>query len=581
MATPLGHRLLRFWSLVASVGLGLLPSCSTPPVSDAEREATRGAPTIVDAGSSAFAVTAADPEAKRLFQQGMQLVYAFEHYEAARSFRAAYARDAACSMCAWGVAYALSPNINATERRNEAEIRRYLAHARAGAGQTSAVEQSLIQALSVRYGDAAPDVQRSSAASAEAMCSTRPAEREVHPLERAYSVAMSEVVERFPDDPDVVTLYADAIMVTSAWEWWDAKTGAATGAMATVVERLHAARTQYPQHTGLAHFLVHASEQSPQPERAEGAADQLGKLAPGVPHLVHMPAHIFVHTGRFNDATRANEQALAVQKTYHEQITKAGFKPSFNWDFHHLHFLWYAALMEGRGDLAIGTARRMAERFGSSLGDWREYMRVLPLQTLVRLERWDEVLAEPAPREGLGLTEGVWHYARGVAFARTGRLDEANQSAREVARMRQLPTLRLARAFGRPMHDELMQMAAAVLDAEIVRARGSAATVAERTRAIEALQRAAALEDEIGGEPPRWAVSARLALADALHAAGRNADAEREYREHLRRQRENGWALRGLRDALRAQGNEADARALDQRLALAWTRADPILLAAR
>ena len=560
----------------ATTALSVLLSCATEPfgsISEAERDAGRGAPTITDTGTSTFAVTAADPDARRLFHQGMQLVYAFEHSEAARAFRAAFARDASCAMCAWGVAYALGPNINATTRENEPEIHRYLLRAQAAAAKTSALEQALIEALAVRYGAAAPELQRAAVTSSDAMCSTRAAERDVDPLERAYAQAMTEVVERFAHDPDVVTLYADAIMVTSAWQWWDPKTGAPSGAMGVVVDRLVAALTEHPQHTGLAHFLVHAAEQSPRPERAEAAADVLGRLAPGAPHLVHMPSHIYVHLGRFGDATSVNEQALAVQKTYHEQVTKAGFKPGSNWDFHHLHFLWYAALMDGRGDLALSTARRMADRYSGSM-EVREYVRVLPLQTLVRLERWEQVLAEPEPREGLGLTEGTWQYARGVAFARTGRLAEAQQSARELVRLRQLSTLTRARLFGRALLDELLQISAAVLDAEIVRARGQAATAVERNAAVDGLQRAAGLEDDIGGEPPRWAVSARLALADTLRADGRHAEAEREYREHLRRQRDNGWGLRGLRLVLAAQGNAVDARTADERLQVVWAQAD-------
>lgn len=573
----------RLAPLGAVASLALL-SCATSPfgsIAETEREAARGAPAIAGTGESRLAVTTQDAEARRLFHQGMQLVYAFEHGEAARSFRAAVARDASCALCAWGVAYALSPNINATARRNGPEIRRYLARAQAHAAQTSPLEQALIQALAVRYGSAGRDVQQGAAARAEAMCSSRAPDREVDPLELAYAQAMNDVAARFPRDPDVVTLYADAVMVTSSWQWWDPKTGAPSGAMGDVVDRLHAAQAEFPWHTGLAHFLVHAAEQSPRPERAEAAADRLGKLAPGAPHLVHMPAHIYVHVGRFGDAARVNEQALAVQKTYHEQITKAGFKAGFDWDFHHLHFLWYAALMEGRGDLAVSTARRLAERFGASARDGREYVRVLPLHTLVRLERWDQVLAEPSPAEGLGLTEGMWHAARGIAFARTARLAEAQRSARDVARMRQLPTLKRARMFDRPLLDELLQIAAAVLDAEIVRARGAAAPAGEHAAVVEALQQAATLEDDIGGEPPVWAVSARLALADALQAAGRFADAEREYREHLRRQRDNGWALRGLRDAFAAQGDAAETRALDERLQVVWAQADAGLRAAR
>jgi hypothetical protein len=545
--------------------------------SDAERAASRGAPTITGAGTSTFTLTAQDDEARRLFHQGLQLDYAFEYAEAARAFRAAYARDASCAMCAWGVAYALSPNINATERKNEPEIRRYLARAQAAATKATPIEQALIEALSVRYGDAPPALQRETAARAEAMCSTRSPEREVSPLEHAYAQAMTDVVDRFPRDPDVVTIYADAVMVTSSSQWWDPKTGAPNGSIGSLIERLQAAVAEHPQHTGLTHFLLHASELSPQPERAEPAADQLGKLAPGMPHLVHMPAHIYVHTGRFADATRVNQQALEVQKTFDAQITKAGFTVESTWDFHHMHFLWYASLMEGRGDLALDTARQMGERFPQASTELREYMRALPMQTLVRFERWDEVLALPKPTQGLGLTEGIWEYARGVAFARTARLAEAQQSARSLAQVRQLSTLTRARLWNQALFDELLQISAAVLDGEIAFAPGSASTAAERDAAIEALQNAATLEDKIGGEPPRWAVSSRLALADALRADGRAADAEREYREHLRRQRDNGWALSGLREALAAQGKTTEARALDERLRIAWAHADAVL----
>jgi len=565
------------------VSFGLLASCSSPPldsVSDPEREAARGAPTIAGIGTSTFIVTARDDEARRLFQQGLQLDYAFEHAEAARAFRAAFARDGTCAMCAWGVAHALGPNINAPDRRNEPEIRRYLARARVAAAGTTPVEQALIEAMAVRYGDAAPARQRAAAARAEAMCSTAAVERSVPPLERSYAQAMKEVVERFPRDPDVVTLYADAVMVTSSWRWWDPKTGAANGDIEIVIDRLQEALKENPQHTGLAHFLVHAAEQSPDPERAEPAADELGTLAPGAPHLVHMPSHIYVHVGRFADASRVNERALQVQRTYDAQITSAGFTADRPWDFHHLHFLWYASLMEGRGDVALATARRIAGMTGGT-PEMREYARVLPMQTLVRFERWDEVLAQPRPPQGLGLTEGIREYARGMAFAHTGHLAQAQEAARSLAQLRELSTVTRARILDRPLPDELLRISAAVLDGAIAFVPGGPATAAQRRAAVEALEGAARLEDEIGGEPPRWAMSARLALADALRADGRPADAEREYREHLRTQRDNGWGLRGLRLALAAQGRTSEAEAFDERLRTVWIQADAGLLTVR
>jgi tetratricopeptide (TPR) repeat protein len=562
----------------ASLAPLLLLSLSCSTLSDGERAANKGAPAVDGIGSNAFPVTAANVEARRLFHQGMQLLYAFEQPEAARSFRAAWAMDPSCAMCAWGVAYALGPNINQTERQNLPEIRRYIERAQAASGKATPLEQALVQALAVRYGRADETTQKQVQARAEAMCSKRPADRTVDPLEFAYAQAMTEVLAAHPADPDVVTLYADAVMVTSPWDWWDRKTGQPSGAMGGVVDRLVAAREVHSGHTGLAHFLIHAAEQSPKPQRAEGAADALAALAPGAPHLVHMPSHIYVHSGRFHEASTVNQRALAVQKTYHEAISKQDFKPGFNWDFHHLHFLWYAALMEGRGDLALANARTLSERYGNSPRDGREYLRALPLHTLVRLQRWDEILADPPPSEGLGFTEGMWHFARGMAMANTGRLAEAQKEAAQVARLRELPTLKRARINDEPTLQWLLQVSAAVLDAEILRARGNA-SAAEQQAVIEVLRAAVELEeDKIGGEPPGWAVTARLALAQALLAAGRPAEAEAEYRAFDKRNPDSGWALRGLVRTYEAQGKAADAQAARVRLASAWSRADGALL---
>jgi len=573
---PTSHSLRRITRASLAPLLLLMLSCST--LSDGEREANKGAPAIDGIGRNAFPVTAADAEARRLFHQGMQLLYAFEQPEAARSFRAAWDKDPSCALCAWGVAYALGPNINQPERQNLPEIRRYIERAQAASGKATPLEQSLVRALAVRYGRADEATQKAVQARAEAMCSTRAADRAVDPLELAYAQVMADVLAAHPSDPDVVTLYADAVMVTSPWDWWDRKTGNPSGSMGEVVDRLVAAREVHPAHTGLTHFLIHAAEQSPKPQRAEGAADALAALAPGAPHLVHMPSHIYVHTGRFHEASVANQKALAVQKTYHAAIGKQSFKPGFNWDFHHLHFLWYAALMEGRGDLALATARTMSERYGASPRDGREYMRALPLHTLVRLQRWNEILAEPAPSEGLGFTEGMWHVARGMALANTGRVAEAQKEAAQAARLRELPTLQRARIGDEPTLQRLLQISAAVLDAEILRARGNAGA-AEQQAVIEALRAAVELEDEkVGGEPPGWAATARLALAQALLAAGRPAEAEAEYRAFDKRNPNSGWALRGLVRTYDAQGKATEAQSARERLASAWSRADAALL---
>jgi tetratricopeptide (TPR) repeat protein len=549
----------------AAVAALFAVSCATL----GEDEAARGAPLIDGLGHSEFPVTARDAETKALFHRGLLLTYAFEHQEAARAFRAAAARDPGCAMCAWGVAWALGPNINRPERSNVREIRVYIAQAQAAAPGATPLEQALIRAMSVRYRTADESTQKAAEAMAASMCTTSRSVRDVDPLELAYAREMTDVLQRYPSDPDVVALYADALMTTSPWDWWDLKTGAPNGSMAEVVQQLRAAAVRSPDHTGVLHFQIHATEQSPTPEVAAVGADRLGKLAPGAPHLVHMPGHTYVHIGRFEDAVAVNQKALQVQQAFDKQISSQGYTKQGNWDFHHLHFLWYASLSAGQGEQALATAREMASRFGGSRGDGREYIRSLPIVTLVRLQRWDEILALPTPAEGLGLAEGMRNYARGVAFARTGRPTEARIEAAALQRMKELPTLKRAQIFDQPIPADMLEQSASSLAGEIALAEG------RHQDAIAAMRRASELDDELGGEPPRFAAGARLDLARVLRTAGEFAEAESELQKYLKRHRDSGWALLELQQNLRQQGRTTEAQAASKRLDAAWKDADP------
>jgi hypothetical protein len=555
-------------ALAAVVALG---SCALQ--GEAEREAQRGAPTLDGLGNSTFVVSARHDDARRWFGQGLLLLYAFQHDEAARSFRAAYARDPSCAMCAWGVALALGPNINQPERQSGREIRLWIrrAQAAAAASPVTPLERDLIGALAVRYDRGEPRLQRETVARGAAMCSSRKVDRTVDPLELAYAQAMTDVRARYPDDPDVATLFADAVMTTSPWDWWDRSTGAPIGAMGQVVDVLEAATRRHPQHTGAAHFLIHAAEQSPAPRRALAAADGLRELAPGAPHLVHMASHIYVHVERFAAASAVNEAALAAQQGFDGAIRKQGFSVSWNWDFHHLHFLWYAALQEGRGDLAVGTARRIAERFGGARDGFGEYARSLPWVTLARLARWDEVLREPAPTESLGLVEAAWRHARAHARLAGGDAVAARREQAELAQLLALPTLKRAQLRDAPLPLDMARLLDASVRAELALRAG------EPAAAVEAAQVMVEVDDYLEGEPPWLAVGGRTVLARAQLAAGRAAEAEATLREHERRSGANAATLRVLVQALEAQNKTVEAAAARARLKEAARAADAAL----
>jgi len=464
-------------------------------------------------GSTTFVVTARDEQARAWFAHGLLLAYAFEHAEAARVFKAAAARDPSCAMCAWGVAYALGPNINNPNRGPVREIRRYIAQAQAAAAGATAVERALIDAMAVRYGRGEDKVQAAYEAQGAALCTGRPSERPVDPQDLAYAAAMRDVVARFPQDPDVVTLYADAAMNASPWDWWDKTTGAPRGAVADVVQRLQATTQAHPQHTGALHFYIHIAELSPDPRQAEAAADQIARIAPEAPHLVHMPSHIYRMVDRFADAVRVNQQALEVRS------------------------------------------------------DGREYVQILPLVTLVRGERWDEILAEPAPPQGLGLTEGYWHYARGMAYARSGALAQARSELARFEAIGALTTVQRARVFGESAA-QFMTVARGTLEATIARADR------RPQDAIAPLRKAAAAEDEIGGEPPLLGAAARIALAGTLIDARQFDEARKALDEAVRLNGPSAWTHHGNAQLAQLAGRSTEAARSTEQARQAWSNAE-------
>jgi hypothetical protein len=516
------------------------------------------APRLQNLGNHSFPVTTSSELAQRFIDQGMILAYGFNHAEAARSFGEAARLDPGAAMAYWGMALVGGPNIN-MDMSAEAGPQAYelIQKAVALKEKVSEREQAYINALAQRYsGDAQAD---------------RGA------LDRAYAAAMRDLLHRYPDDLDAATLYAEALMDLRPWDYWmrDMTPYQETLEVMGVLESVLA---RNPNHPGAIHLYIHTVELG-RPWLAEAAAERLLTLAPGAGHLVHMPSHIFRRLGRYADASRSNELAIAADEDYITQCRAQGVYPLAYYP-HNIHFLWDSASMEGRSRAAIEAARKTAssipENAWRTLSMLQQFM-VTPLLAYTRFGKWELILREPKPPEDALFVTGVWHFTRGLAFTANGKLDDATQELGGLQRIGSMDSLDGQRVtFSRNGGKTILTIAARVLAGEMAAKRG------DYEQAIASLHRGVLLEDNlIYTEPPDWHVPVRQSLGAVLLAAGRPAEAEAVYWQDLNQNRENGWALFGLMLSLRAQGKEAEAAAIESRFRAAWNRADVTLTASR
>jgi tetratricopeptide (TPR) repeat protein len=504
-------------------------------------------------------VTTKNTLAQKYFDQGLTLVYGFNHEEAIRSFEQAAKLDPTCAMAQWGVALAYGPNINlpmdpsAVSPAFEA-----ITKAKALAPKASAADQAYIEALAARYaagGGAAP---------------SRTA------LDTAYVNAMRKLAAARPDDDDAQVLFAEALMNLRPWDHWkpDGTPQPGTEELVATLEKV-LART--PNHPGANHYYIHTVEASPHPEKARAAADRLTKLVPGAGHLVHMPAHIRMRTGDYAGASAANAAGMTADEAYLRMDHQGEVYPLMYYS-HNIHFLWASAAMEGRSAEAIRRARQASERVGPEVARqmaMAEFITPTTYFALVRFGKWEELLKEPAPPVDIRYTRGIWSYARGMALANLGRTDEARAALDSLDDVHDATAADFV--VGLNSAKAILHVASAVLSAEIARKSGKTAD------AIAGFEEAVRREHEElrYDEPPAWYQPVRHLLGAALLEAGRAADAEAVYRADLLEHPENGWSLYGLAQALDAQGKTADAAAARTRQAKAWTKADVQLTASR
>jgi tetratricopeptide (TPR) repeat protein len=492
------------------------------------------------------------PEAQRYFDQGMRLLWGFNHDESTRSFARALELDPTCAMCAWGVALTVGPNYNVPML---AEARAKIAfdatkRAQTLAGSAAPVEQALISTLAQRYPNAQPLDPQSAAA-----------------ILTAHAAAMRAVARRYPDDLDVQTLYAESMMNVHAWKLWSPDGTPAEGTT-EIIATLERVLKRDPMHMGALHYYVHAVEASPHPEKGLAAAARLRILAPAAGHLVHMPAHIFHRVGRYEESAEANRKGAAADVAYLAKANPIDYYPAM-YVSHNFQFLAYSAAAEGREAETLDAVRRSRASVSDAQlqempgTDWY----VAELYTApVRFGRWDMLLAEAPPAPGSASLTGGYLYATSVALAAKNRPADARE------RLAQLDTLIAGLPADVPAGQntlrDVLTVARGVAAARISSAEGRGAD------AIRDMREAVVLEDGLAyDEPAGWFFPVRHLLGAELLRVGKANDAERTYRDDLARHPGNGWALYGLMQALKAEGRGAEASAAEAEFRTAWRQA--------
>ncbi len=509
------------------------------------------APLFTDLGEYHYKISTNSDLAQAYFDQAMILTYGFNHSEAVRSFREASRIDPSCAMCYWGEAYALGPNINKPMDPADAPAAWVaLQNALSVAGGATKKEQDVILTLTNRYAE-------------------NPREDRAF-LDLAYADAMRQLAATYPEDADIRTLFAESLMDTMPWNYYEAD-GVPKKATYEVVTALELVMEGAPYHAGAAHLYIHAVEAS-SPAKAEAAADRLRGLHPGAGHLVHMPSHIYIRIGRYHDASEVNTEAALADESYISQCLAQGFYPALYYP-HNLHFLWSASSFEGRSKLALNTARRITALLPpENIREFTFLEEFMPIEllTLSRFGRWEETLAAPAFDPDFGYATAIRHYTRGLAMIAKGQLVTADleltrlQAIAGSERMADLAMVSIGSTAA-----DLLAIASAVFDGELALARGDA------DRSVRSLKHAVALEDSLSySEPPPWYLPARDVLGRALIRKGAAAEAERVFREQLEITPRSGWTLYGLAASLRAQGMATEANVVDTQFKEAWKMAD-------
>ena len=522
----------------------------------AEMSAARPTPAFADTeppiwaglGSVTYKITTANERAQAYFDQGLRLAYAFNHGEAQRAFRVAQKLDPDCAMCFWGEALVLGPNINLPMQEDAiAPAFAAVQKAKALAAKAGPREQALIAALALRYSSD-PKVARA-------------------PFDAAYAAEMAKVVAQFPDDDEIATLYAEAVMDLSPWDYWKPGGQEPNPQSTPIVPTLERVLARNPNHPGAIHFYIHAVEASDRPKRAEPYADRLRGTIPGAGHLVHMPSHIYYRVGRYLDALEDNKTAVKVDEQYLADtnapmgVYRLGYYP------HNVHFVMAAAQMAGDGQTVIAAAEKLRELIPDEAA--RGIAMVQPVKAApyfahALFSSPETIIALPDPGDTIPYVKAMWLYARGVALAARRDFASAAAAADAIGTLEHTADFKLLKESNIPAQD-VLRIAQTLILARVAQAKG------DTSIAIAQFEKAAALQDALPyTEPPYWYYPIRQSLAAALLQAGRFDEAEQQFQRALARAPANAWSYFGLAELYKARGNTAAANQAEADLARTW-----------
>ena len=535
---------------------GMMLRLAQTEVPRAEMSAANTAPAFADTepplwtglGSVTYKISTTNERAQAYFDQGLRLAYAFNHGEAQRAFRMAQKLDPNCAMCFWGEALVLGPNIN-LPMQEDALAPAYAAaqKAKALAGNASPREQALINALAARYGS---DPK-----------AARP------PFDAAYASEMAKVAKQFPDDDEIATFYAEAVMDLSPWNYWKPGGREPNPQSVPIVPTLERVLVRNLTHPGAIHYYIHAVEASDRPKRAEPYADRLRGAIPGAGHLVHMPSHIYYRVGRYLDALKDNKTAVDVDEKYLADakapmgVYRLGYYP------HNVHFVMASAQLAGDGQTVIAAAEKLGQLIPNEAA--RGIAMVQPVKAApyfahAQFSTPETILALPDPGDAIPYIKAMWLYARGVALAQRRDSAGAAAAADAIGTIERTADFKLLNESNVPAQ-EVLRIAQTLILARIAQANSDYRT------AVVRFARAAAMQDALPyTEPPYWYYPIRQSLAAALLQAGRYAEAEQQFQRALTRAPANGWSYYGLAELYKARGNADAARKAEADLSKTW-----------